>query len=677
MNNIRVLIINPDESQNERLIDALKQLSVTLIHRCTRYQKVGDEIKNNAFNLFFLGDKFTDISTGEIVRFLKKHPKTKNVPCWLYTSIKDPEYITSLEMTGIDDTLADPPEAKVLKKAIRNCWQDSKIKDLVQLIKASSFFNGFSTDDLKAVLKITIPRFYESGRRLLIKGRPIDHCYVLLKGNVNITLGTGEHAILMPKGEGTVIGTITPSERVPQVITCSTSSKCVLLEIRANVLNEMPPPLRDKILSKIIISQSQDHLSLLNFTESLVRISAPTDVFGLLPPMEIEEVEEEVEEEKIEQQSLPSEKPAKNPSSEPPQKEKSKQSTAKNKTEKGEKEEEEEQEENVDISENPFTVPTGEADSYNDNIQSQDDYDILHRKINLRAEFITTKIPKALMDIVHNKMFGYWTGGKLAKVNPHKLWSVKLFTPGTPTLKRALHMVVLCSNGYELYEKAYLGLDFSHRVIGLPQIGCGGTFLGSDDAIKRYFDRKHLEKAIRLDFEIPVDRTYQGRECIEFLTHTAEDIRDETLFLVFDDVNGQNTKLVRENYPMHQIITIVKGLEFNPQEPASMFSSPEEELSQKGLLVAKREFPGKGFYNGETFFLADLSVYFQKTNLARHGYIFGTIGMFARVGPDYSGIVWGSKGGAEGAMKAARAMFGVKGAQSSEDIASAIQWADN
>ena len=46
-------------------------------------------------------------------------------------------------------------------------------------------------------------------------------------------------------------------------------------------------------------------------------------------------------------------------------------------------------------------------------------------------------------------------------------------------------------------------------------------------------------------------------------------------------------------------------------------------------------------------------------------------------GDDYSGIVWGSKGGAEGAVRAAKAMFGIKGAQSQDDLSRAIQWADD
>ena len=83
----------------------------------------------------------------------------------------------------------------------------------------------------------------------------------------------------------------------------------------------------------------------------------------------------------------------------------------------------------------PFSVPTGEADSYNEEIKTQEEYEVITRKINLRTAFITAKIPNVIADMVCNKMYGYWTGGKLAKVNPHYKWSEKDFMPGTTHLK--------------------------------------------------------------------------------------------------------------------------------------------------------------------------------------------------------------------------------------------------
>ena len=100
-------------------------------------------------------------------------------------------------------------------------------------------------------------------------------------------------------------------------------------------------------------------------------------------------------------------------------------------------------------------------------------------------------------------------------------------------------------------------------------------------------------------------------------------------------------------------------------------------MTNRNLLNTKQNYQGKGFYQGQTFFLPDFSSVYEGSDLFRYGYIFGTIGALAHIGPDYGGMVWGSKGGADGAVRAARALYGTKGAQSDEDLRNAIRWADD
>jgi hypothetical protein len=274
-------------------------------------------------------------------------------------------------------------------------------------------------------------------------------------------------------------------------------------------------------------------------------------------------------------------------------------------------------------------------------------------------------------------MYGYWTGSKLAKMNPHQIWNPKSFTPGSPRLLRALHMVVVSSEGDQAYRDCYLGLPICHRVVGVSHVGCSGTFLSNDDAIERYLNDQSLASAIKLDFEIPIDRAIRDTTVIEFLTHTSADVREESLFLVFDDEDGKNTHLVRERFPEHQIITVVKGVGFNIDDLPTMFSQPEALLTSRRILVAKDRFEGRGFYSGQTVFLPDFSEFFEQMDAMKDSaYIFAMLAIMARVGPDYSGSIWGSQGGAEGAIRSARAMFGLKGAVSPQDLASAVSWAD-
>lgn len=325
--------------------------------------------------------------------------------------------------------------------------------------------------------------------------------------------------------------------------------------------------------------------------------------------------------------------------------------------------------------ENPFTAPTAFSEEVQE--MGQDEFDVMSRKIRLRTDFILEKIPQGMREMIQNKLFSYWTGSKLSKANLHNLWNPKWFNPGSTRLKRAMHLVVCSPYGQQAYKEAYMEMPLSHVVAGASQVGCVGTFLDTKDAIERYCIGRSLKWAIKQDLEMAIDRLWKGKDVIEFLTHTMEDARRETLFLVFDRKNGETTRLIREAFPNHQIVTVVKGFGFDPEEPTKFFTSMEEQMLAEGVLMGKREYKGEGFFAGQTFFLPDLSVLYKGIDrLHRAGHLFGLVGTIAHMGPDYSGISWGSKGGAEGAVKAARAMFGIKGAQSAQDIASAINWAD-
>ncbi|MFT4554265.1 MAG: hypothetical protein ACI9S8_002915 [Chlamydiales bacterium] len=331
------------------------------------------------------------------------------------------------------------------------------------------------------------------------------------------------------------------------------------------------------------------------------------------------------------------------------------------------------------LSINPYIHPCGTAKAYDSKIQSHDDYDQLTRKVNQRSAFILAKIPYVVASMVANRMFGYWTGSKLSKVNPHKVWDPETFTPGTPNLDTALHLVVACSKGDEAYRKAYLGLPLTHTVIGLPKVGCAGTFLGTDSIIDQYLANDSLSHAVRADMEMPIDRIWKDERVIEFLTHSVEDVRDNTLFLIFDDESGKTTRKFRKRFPMHQMVTVVRGMEHIQHDLGSMFFRTESLLKGKKLICGKKEYKDKGFYTGQTVFVSDFLSYYEEMNfLQKEVSIFGTIALFSTIGPNYSGIIWGSKGGAEGAIKAARTMYGLKGggASSPEHIAAAINWAD-
>ncbi len=544
-----------------------------------------------------------------------------------------------------------------------------KIKKLIAIIGHVSFFSEFAPEELEALVQKISHHRFNAGETIIQRGAPADCFFILLKGRVEAILSKDKATPNFVIEEGSSFGEMAIIDASPRSASCIAASNCVVLKVRSVALTDSDDL---SIRYKLVVKLSQILAKRLRAMDDFI---VQSTVAHQAKELNVLATFKSVAPELPRKEEVPAKPLASSLSSQDfvqespplilPVVEAGGQVTLESISE-------------PFMDENPFTRPTGEAEEYDDRVKTQEEQDVLILKINHQTDRIAANIPNALVSMVCNKMFGYWTGGKLARVNPQNLWPVESFTPGTPRLIRALHMVVLCSDGEAAYQEAYLKLPFSHRVVGLSQIGCAGTFLGSDDVILRYFKGECLKKAIKFDMEMPIDRLWKRKkECIEFLTHTTEDVRDETLFLVFDDASGKNTRLVRENFPDHQIVTVVKGFGFNKDKPGTMFSMPEKLLEKQKFLMQKSAYKNQGFYVGETFILPDYSLFFEQSGgMKTTGAVFATIGLLARVGPYYSGVVWGSKGGAEGAVKAAKAMYGVKGAGNAEDIAAAINWAD-
>ena len=639
LSEIHILIVDPSKERNSSLRSILQAQGITKIVESAHYKLVEEKLKKEKFNYIFIGEDFLDSGPSEALHFFATIANARKASIWLHGNVQNDEELNMLKSIGLEGKISYPTDEKdvkcVFERFLKSVKKQKDLKDFPDLIRNSKFFEFLSNDDFSLLLKQAHPLVVEAEEKLLLKGNTTEVFLVLLKGSAEEIYSSDEHSFSLPLQPGSVVGLNAVLNQEDQESTVYAKTHSKWLSISSKVITDKNSPLRLKLLAKACEKLTVVCQRLVGISEKL--LSSTEEGLSLERQDKHSEINQE--------NRLDLE---------------------------GEITEEDED----DTPPNPFAVPSGFAKEVDDSVKSQDEYDVLHRKINLRADFIVNKIPNALQDIVRNKLYGYWTGGKLAKVNPHNLWSVKSFTPGTPTLKRALHLVVLCSKGEDAYKKAFLDLPFSHRAVGLPQIGCAGTFLSSEESISRYFENEPLEKAIQLDFEIPIDRIFYGKDCIEYLTHTAADVRPETLFLVFDETDGVNTQVVRKYFPMHQVITVIKDTSFDREDLSTIFTQPEEELEEMGVLTSKKEYKSEGFYTGQTIFLPDFSMFYKKSQLAEIGYVFGTIGMLSLVGPDYSGMIWGSKGGAEGAVKASRAMFGTKGAQTAADLARAIQWAD-
>lgn len=727
---LSVLLVEADNQKSKQVKKVFSEIGCENVWLQKDYEKAAESVKKHACKVVVVGGGFSTNEVSQVIAHLRKSCE-KTIPLILITASNDSAFVRGLVSLGLSAVLKEPLSEGQVMKSLESCLHSvSNLSTVKQLISESVFFDEFTKEEREALLKVAQPRSFLAGEEIITKGDLADSFYVILQGKVMVVIVKKDHTTIdITLDRGSPFGEMAILDNSLRSAWCVAVEDSIVLEIGSHIIKDPAYNIRLKLFAKLAMVMAErirkmnqmidDHMQ-----EGMEQVIAhPEDVhiqthhLGLasewlgagqvepqvaqmlvpaIEPMvqksqereEIQEADLQREREKVEELKRKKEEEEKKQlveleekrKKEALEKEKKRQRVEKRRKER-EKEEQDDsgrkaRQRELRLDENPYTVPIGVAENYHQKIVSQDEYDVLSRKVNLRADFIAAKVPKATVEMIGNRMFGYWTGSKLAKVNPHHVWNAKLFTPGSPQLKKALHLVVFASQGNQLFKDAFLGLPLSHRVVGLPDVGCSGTFLGTDESIDRYLQDECLKNAIKLDMEIPIDRNWKGKDVIEFLTHTSEDVRDETLFLVVDDRDGKNTKKVRERFPRHQMITVVNGVGYNVEDLGTMFSFPEEQLTKENLLVPKSTFKGEGFYQGQTVFFPDISNFYEDMSKMEGGHLFGTIGVLARIGPDYSGIVWGSKGGAEGAVKAARAMFGISGATNSQDIAAAVNWAD-
>lgn len=655
----RVLILENDETRLKQLEDVCKNLSIPSIQTGKNFEDVGSSLSTENCSLVIISDNFST-SLEQVIQHIKSQGLEANTPLILSTQNKDPSYIRKAMGLGIGSIITNAANQTLVTKAFNFCRRREESGKLKKILDKLSFFSELDEKERSSLLSATALRKFQAGEEIFAKGDSAEEFYVLIKGQVKALLWRDhKHMNEIDISEGSPFGEMAILDQMPRSAWCIASSDCLVLEIGRHIFDDKSLLIRHKICASLAVIFAR---RIRNMNNSLVKTCSnqpqeEKEEKKPLPPPPKKEVVEEKAPEKKEPIAAQKKEEPKAPKVEE------------------EKEEEEQQDDQKPV--NPYIEPTGVAENYHPKVDTQEAYDVLLKKIQLRTDFIAAKIPQAIADLVRNRMVGYWTGGKLAKINPHVHWNLKkMFTPGSTHTKRAFHVVAVYGKGLVAMKDAYLDLTFSHRVIGMEEIGCAGTFLGNTGMIDRFIEEQCLKNAIKLDLEIPIDRLWKRQEVIEFLTHTHTDVRDDTLFVVFDDKDGKNTKKIRDRFPMNQIVTIVKGTGFDPQDLPSIFSQPEEELEKEGVLLPKNQYEGKGFYQGQTVFLADLSPFYKDTSMNKSGHIFGTIAIFAQVGPNYSGVIWGSKGGAEGAVKAARAMFGVKGSSNPADLAAAVSWAD-
>ncbi|MCH1429611.1 MAG: hypothetical protein L7U87_02505 [Chlamydiales bacterium] len=295
---------------------------------------------------------------------------------------------------------------------------------------------------------------------------------------------------------------------------------------------------------------------------------------------------------------------------------------------------------------------------------SEEQYQQLLQKIKVRSEFIFKKIPPELVKAFTKAIYQYLRGN--ISGTSFRIWPNYLFLEGTQKLKYSLHLVIIAPRGQEAFSEAFLKLPFSLRGASLSHSGCASSFLASEEDIYAYFNDRPIKKALSLDLRMPIQRATQKQESLEFLQHQQADVRDDTIFLIFDNDQGIYTQYVYERYPSHPILSCINHAS-SLDRLDSIFDSCRMALPS----VIK----DKDIYK-HALFLPSLSSYYTSESALRNwGYLFATIVAVSKIAPEYSSSAWGIEGGPEGILRVVQARYGKKSNYSSEEITHALRWA--
>ncbi|MDF2550644.1 MAG: proteincyclic nucleotide-binding proteincache protein [Chlamydiales bacterium] len=652
---LKILIIDDEKRWPER-----SKILLTLgIQNPSYATELPEDIQ--PFNsILFISEDAAHIERGW--QSYQKSPFFKKTPFILCSSIKSASLRACVQQ-GAAAVIASPLNPFQWLLTLKNTAriEPAKIEPLLAKIP---FFSSLSQGEIQELSQVAIARIYQPNALITHNQAPNDHFYIVLKGAVEVQFelfkSTHQPPLAKPGssfGELCLVG-------IPMPVKATAKEASVVLEIGHYLLNDPLYSICQKILAqttKITAEKLKASWQILQevapsrLDEQLLHQPFPSAAIvhpSLPEPNSSEPIPEKkdapLKEEELAvnaAESEPSQKAAPTDNAEP-----------------------------VEIQNKQIPAV---AESYDESIETLNEYEVLIRKVNLHTDFVYQKIPEKLCEAICNRLHSYWVGSKLARHNPHRLLPNSLFLQGTSHFKQPMHMLVFAENGFEAYEECYSELPFTHHVIGTTDTDCRGTFLGSMEVIERFLTGNCLKKALWHDLEMPMSRLEKNTLTLETLSHTTQDIRNETIFLIFDDISGKITRLLREQYPDHQMLTVIKGLTGPTDDFIKLFAAPEEKLKEKGLLQMHRE-KRDCLYIGDTMLLPDLSPFYAKLEdkIKNYGYMFGMIGAVAQIGPEISGLHWGSKGGAAGALKAARALFGIRGAQSSADLAEAIQWAE-
>lgn len=249
---IDVMILDLDPQAVEQLQTALQRIGIRQIRLAQTTVELFQKLDNFPTDLLFLGDQLLQIGVAETIQTVRQFPGADKIPILWATQTRNPKGLYDQIAAGLAGVIWQPATESQFRRAVRRALHIEPSRDLIAIAKHASFFQEFSMDELRQLLKASLPCRFDSGEIIIQRGDPSDSFFVLLQGEVEIFLPKAEDVDLIatiPAGDS--FGEMGILEGDRRSAYCIASHESLLLEIDSRILLHDQNPVYGKIMTKI------------------------------------------------------------------------------------------------------------------------------------------------------------------------------------------------------------------------------------------------------------------------------------------------------------------------------------------------------------------------------------------------------------------------------------------
>lgn len=259
--NLNVLVVDPQPESRSLLKTALRSLeNVDVVRETSTPVNVLEMLSEAPAHVILIEQALGEANVFELVKQFHGHPNGANSRFVLMSNKLDTESRKNGMEAGILGYLSKPFDIRSLEAAIRDSMGQvsTNHRDTLNRLRRISFFSDFSDLELVRLLKICHTRKFGDGETLFREGEPGNRLYVLLAGKVDIVKRRDEGVeVLTSIQPGNCFGEMAIVDAEPRSADARASGDLMVIEVHAQILNDINDILALKIFRKIAILVTQ------------------------------------------------------------------------------------------------------------------------------------------------------------------------------------------------------------------------------------------------------------------------------------------------------------------------------------------------------------------------------------------------------------------------------------